>query len=109
MNNLLTNELLTNSINIFPSNPFIRSKSITVYTPSPKILEAKHRIFRILKSILYYFVVSVVTSLYIYGTIIAAPAVIMTFLKCSNFTRNGGNMTEVYKIFPWIGMHSLIR
>jgi hypothetical protein len=47
---------------------------------------------RIVKSFLYFFVISIVTSLYIYGTIIAAPAVIMIFLKCSGFVRNGGNM-----------------
>lgn len=30
------------------------------------------------------------------------------FLRCSNFARNG-NMADVYKVFPWIGMHALIR
>ncbi len=64
---------------------------------------------RILKSIVYYVIISFVTSLYIYGTIIAAPAVIIIFLRCSQFVNNGGNMTDVYKIFPWIGIHSLIR
>ena len=54
-------------------------------------------------------IISIVTSLYIYGTIIAAPAVIMIFLRCSNFARNQGNLMEVYKIFPWIGMHQIVR
>lgn len=72
-------------------------------------LNIKEKIFKIIKSFIFYVVTSIVTSLYIYGTIIAAPAVIIIFLRCSQFVNNGGNMTEVYKIFPWIGMHSLIR
>lgn len=72
-------------------------------------MSLKDKIVRVLKSVVYYIIISIVTSLYIYGTIIAAPAVIIIFLRCSQFVTNGGNMTEVYKIFPWIGIHALIR
>lgn len=58
---------------------------------------------------MYYVMISFATSLYIYGTIIAAPSVIIMFLRCTKFVNNGGNMTDVYKIFPWIGLNSLIR
>ena len=48
------------------------------------------------------------TTLYIYGTIVAAPAVIIFILKCCNTIRGDG-ITDVYKLFPWIGTHSIIR
>lgn len=62
-------------------------------------------LFKVLVSFL---VVSIVTSLYIYGTIIAAPAVILLLLRCCRFMRAEG-MNDIFKLFPWIGIHAIIR
>lgn len=80
-----------------------------MYAALPGELSVWGKLYEVGKSIAYCLISSIVTSFYIYGTIIAAPAVIIIFLRCSQFVNNGGNMTDVYKIFPWIGMHSLIR
>lgn len=110
MNTLLTNELIINPMGLFPtSNPYVRSSTIAVNTYLPSSLELTQKVSKVLKALVYYIVTSIVTSMYIYGTIVAAPAVIIIFLRCTNFVNNGGNMTDVYKVFPWIGMHSLIR
>ncbi len=109
MNSLITNELISDPKNIFfKSYLFIKSPTIYInYIRSQKMTDWQ-KMGLVVKTIVNYFIISIVTSLYIYGTIIAAPAVIIIFLKCSNYIRNN-NLNDVYKIFPWIGIHSLVR
>lgn len=66
------------------------------------------KIIMLAKVILLYTIISVATSLYIYGTIIAAPAVILTILKACRFALND-RLHDILKLFPWIGVHAIIR
>ena len=52
--------------------------------------------------------VSATTVLYIYGTIVAAPAMILLVMRSCNFMRGQG-MGELFRLFPWIGVHAVIR
>jgi uncharacterized membrane protein len=63
---------------------------------------------RLIKVLLFYTIISIATSLYIYGTIIAAPAVILIILKICRFAMNE-RLNDVLKLFPWIGVHAIIR
>jgi hypothetical protein len=45
------------------------------------------KLYYLAKVLLSFLVVSMVTSLYIYGTIVAAPAVILLLLRCCRFMR----------------------
>lgn len=45
------------------------------------------------------------TALYIYATIIASPAFIVLIINCCRDV----NLNEVYRIFPWVGIHSVVR
>ena len=51
---------------------------------------------------------SVTTTLYIYGTIVAAPAMILLVMRVCNFA-NGPNLGDLSRLFPWIGVHAVIR
>jgi len=62
----------------------------------------------LLKVIVSFMVISIVTSLYIYGTIVAAPAVILLLLKSCNYLRIEG-LNDIFRLFPWIGIHAIIR
>ena len=66
------------------------------------------KIFYLIKVFFGYLGISIVTSLYIYGTIVAAPAVILFILKTCNYLRMDG-LNDVFKLFPWIGVHAVIR
>jgi hypothetical protein len=55
-----------------------------------------------------FMIISIVTSLYIYGTIVAAPAVILLLLKTCNYLRVEG-LNDIFRLFPWIGVHAIIR
>lgn len=67
------------------------------------------KLYYLFKVTLCYTVISIVTTLYIYGTIVAAPAVIIMLLRCCNQIRGEGAFNDVYKLFPWIGTHTIIR
>ena len=49
----------------------------------------------------------IITSLYIYITIIASPALILLFLRCTSYGRTD-QYFEAFKAFPWIGINTLI-
>ena len=68
----------------------------------------KEKILGIIAAIIAYGLSSIVTSLYIYVTIVCSPSVILLFLRCTRFGRRE-NFLDISKIFPWIGNHSLIR
>lgn len=85
----------------------IRSRSAVVFHVSSSISTFK-KIELLGKVIISFIIISIVTSLYIYGTIVAAPAVILLILRCCRFLRADG-MNDVFKLFPWIGIHAIIR
>lgn len=66
------------------------------------------KIWYLCKVIICFLIISIVTSLYIYGTIVAAPAVILLILKCCKGDRLEG-INDIFKLFPWIGIHAIIR
>lgn len=85
--NLIINELLDNPFSIF-QNDKILIKSRTAYVIHRfDVMTTFIKIWAFLKVMLSYLGISVVTSLYIYGTIIAAPAVILIILKMCNYLR----------------------
>lgn len=71
-------------------------------------ITASEKLWILAKVLLCYMGISIVTSLYIYGTIVAAPAVILLILRTCNYLRPEG-FNDVFKLFPWIGTHAIIR
>ena len=54
-----------------------------------------------------YSLACIFTSLYIYITIVASPALILLILKCTPYGRTD-HYFEAFKAFPWIGINALI-
>ena len=107
---LIINQILENPMEAVPySQKFlmIKSKSAYVFHQSNQIT-GMMKVGLLLKVIACYLLISVVTSLYIYGTIIAAPALIILMIKCCRFLRQD-SMAQIFKLFPWIGIHAIIR
>jgi hypothetical protein len=105
---LIINELLDNPLSII-KNDRIMVKSRTAYfVHENNQITTINKILYFFKVIISYLGISIVTSLYIYGTIIAAPAVILLILKACNYLRVDG-LNDVFKLFPWIGIHAVIR
>jgi len=106
---LIANEILNNPDRIFASDGiYIKSRTVHVAHIDSEITFWK-KIYYLFKAALCFTVISIVTTLYIYGTIVAAPAVIIMLLRCCNQIRGEGAFNDVYKLFPWIGTHTIIR
>lgn len=83
--NLVINELIDNPMGIFLKERLIvKAKTAFVLHVEEK-LTVLIKLEMLGKVILSYMVISIVTSLYIYGTIVAAPAVILLLLKVCNY------------------------
>ena len=54
-----------------------------------------------------YSLACIFTSLYIYITIVASPALLLLILKCTPYGRTD-HYFEAFKAFPWIGINALI-
>lgn len=105
---LIINELLANPLSQFlPEKLVVKSKVAYLMHDSFEITSLM-KIGYLLKVAISYLGISIVTSLYIYGTIVAAPAVILLILRMCNHLRAEG-FNDVFKLFPWIGTHALIR
>jgi hypothetical protein len=85
----------------------IKSKSAYVFH-EPATISTMMKIEFLLKVVVCFIIISIVTSLYIYGTIVAAPAVILLILRCCRIMQ-ANPMNDVFKLFPWIGIHAIIR
>jgi hypothetical protein len=106
--NLVANELVTNPQGVFLTDHLIvKSRSVFVYHFDMELTMGL-KVFYLFKVVLCFVVISIVTTLYIYGTIVAAPAVIIMILRACNSIRGEG-FNDVYKLFPWIGTHAIIR
>ena len=91
---------------------YIKAPSIIVYEDkSMKTISMEDNIWNKLKDLgsilLTYSLACIATSLYIYITIIASPALILLILKCTPFGRTD-HYFEAFKAFPWIGINALI-
>lgn len=107
---LLINEILDNPLGVFPKDDvmlMIKSRSAYVFHQGSTV-SAWEKVLLLGKVVLSFTVVSIVTSLYIYGTIVAAPAVILLALRCCRFMRADG-LNDIFKLFPWIGIHAILR
>jgi hypothetical protein len=107
---LTINEILDNPLNAIPfADKFLMVKSRSAWVlhqarPTTTLMKVGF----LLKVVVAFLVISIVTSLYIYGTIVAAPAVILLLLRCCRFMRAEG-MNDIFKLFPWIGIHAILR
>lgn len=109
LDTLLINELINNPLGVFIKEDVLAVKSHTAYLTHGEFhVTVWMKVWYLLKVVVSYLGISIVTSLYIYGTIVAAPAVILLILRlCSNIRPEGYN--DVFKLFPWIGTHAIIR
>lgn len=106
---LLINELIANPMGLFLKEDVLAIKSHAAYLTHGEFeINTWMKVWYLLKVIICYLGISVVTSLYIYGTIVAAPAVILLILRLCNYLRPEG-FNDVFKLFPWIGTHAIIR
>lgn len=107
---LAINELLDNPLGAIPFPEkllMVKSRSAYVFHQA-RTASALGKAGALGKVVAAFLVISVVTSLYIYGTIVAAPAVILLILRCCRFLRAEG-MNDIFKLFPWIGVHAILR
>lgn len=106
---LLINELVVDPMSRLISDQNLIVKSRVAYLSHSKFqITAWEKVWLLAKVLLCYMGISIVTSLYIYGTIVAAPAVILLILRGCNYLRPEG-FNDVFKLFPWIGTHAIIR
>jgi hypothetical protein len=106
---LLINELVVDPMSRLLTDQNLNIKSRAAYLSHGQYqITALEKVWLLAKVLLCYMGISIVTSLYIYGTIVAAPAVILLILRACNYLRPEG-FNDVFKVFPWIGTHAIIR
>ena len=106
---LITNELIANPYGLFPTDSLMITRSRSVFAVhEAHEMQLTDKLWNLGKVLVLYLMVSATTMLYIYATIVAAPAIIILFMGSCNFM-GGQGIGQIYTIFPWIGVHAVIR
>ncbi len=89
--NIILNDIAENRDQVFPKHAiYIKSKSTRGHYSSVSYVHTGlETAWLIIRSILFYFLVSITTSWYIYGTMLSSPTVIILALRISNYLRQG--------------------